>query len=481
MAATNAAYSVRIRVEVGNEPGSLGRLATAIGTAGGNITALDIVDATTARIVQDVSVDARNDSHADEIAQVVGALDGIAVKSVRDRTFLLHDGGKIEVRSRIPLKDRADLSMAYTPGVARICNAIAKDPDEVHKLTIKKNSVAIVTDGTAVLGLGDIGPEAALPVMEGKALLFKEFAGIDAFPICLRVDRGDDPSGPRGADQLVEAVERLSPVFGGVNLEDIAAPRCFEVEERLQAGLDIPIFHDDQHGTAVVVLAALRNSLRLVDKQMGDLKVVIAGVGAAGVAIAKMLLQAGVENVIGVDRKGAVYQGRSDLNASKQWFAEHTNPEHRTGAIHEVMPGADVFVGVSGPGLLLRDDLRVMNARPIVFALANPDPEILPEATEGLAAVVATGRSDYPNQINNVLCFPGIFRGALDAGATCITEGMKLAAAEAIASAVGEDELSPGYIVPSVFNKRVVELVAAGVGEAAAGEGVLRAPGTPTS
>ena len=457
------------------------RVATAIGTAGGNITALDIVDATTARIVQDVSVDARNDSHADEIAQVVGALDGIAVKSVRDRTFLLHDGGKIEVTSRIPLKDRADLSMAYTPGVARICNAIAKDPDEVHKLTIKKNSVAIVTDGTAVLGLGDIGPEAALPVMEGKALLFKEFAGIDAFPICLRVDRSDDPTGARGADQLVEAVERLSPVFGGVNLEDIAAPRCFEVEERLQAGLDIPIFHDDQHGTAVVVLAALRNSLRLVDKQMGDLKVVIAGVGAAGVAIAKMLLQAGVENVIGVDRKGAVYQGRSDLNASKQWFAEHTNPEHRTGAIHEVMPGADVFVGVSGPGLLLRDDLRVMNARPIVFALANPDPEILPEATEGLAAVVATGRSDYPNQINNVLCFPGIFRGALDAGATCITEGMKLAAAEAIASAVGEDELSPGYIVPSVFNKRVVELVAAGVGEAAAGEGVLRAPGTPTS
>ena len=481
MAATNAAYSVRIRVEVGNEPGSLGRLATAIGTAGGNITALDIVDATTARIVQDVSVDARNDSHADEIAQVVGALDGITVKSVRDRTFLLHDGGKIEVTSRIPLKDRADLSMAYTPGVARICNAIAKDPDEVHKLTIKKNSVAIVTDGTAVLGLGDIGPEAALPVMEGKALLFKEFAGIDAFPICLRVDRSDDLTGARGADQLVEAVERLSPVFGGVNLEDIAAPRCFEVEERLQAGLDIPIFHDDQHGTAVVVLAALRNSLRLVDKQMGDLKVVIAGVGAAGVAIAKMLLQAGVENVIGVDRKGAVYQGRSDLNASKQWFAEHTNPEHRTGAIHEVMPGADVFVGVSGPGLLLRDDLRVMNARPIVFALANPDPEILPEATEGLAAVVATGRSDYPNQINNVLCFPGIFRGALDAGATCITEGMKLAAAEAIASAVGEDELSPGYIVPSVFNKRVVELVAAGVGEAAAGEGVLRAPGTPTS
>ena len=481
MAATNAAYSVRIRVEVENQPGSLGRLATAIGSAGGNITALDIVEASGARIIQDVSVDARNDVHADEVAAAVHALEGISVRSVRDRTFLLHDGGKIEVRSRIPLKDRADLSMAYTPGVARICNAIAEDPGEVHKLTIKKNSVAIVTDGTAVLGLGDIGPEASLPVMEGKALLFKEFAGIDAFPICLRVDRSDALSGARGADQLVEAVERLSPVFGGVNLEDIAAPRCFEVEERLQASLDIPVFHDDQHGTAVVVLAALRNSLKIVAKDMADLKVVIAGVGAAGVAIAKILLQAGVENVIGVDRKGAVYQGRTDLNASKQWFAEHTNPEHRTGAIHEVMPGADVFVGVSGPGLLLRDDLRVMHKDPIVFALANPDPEILPEAAAGMAAVIATGRSDYPNQINNVLCFPGIFRGALDAGATRITEGMKLAAADAIASAVSDDELSASYIVPSVFNKRVVELVAAGVARAAAVEGTLRAPGTPTS
>jgi malate dehydrogenase (oxaloacetate-decarboxylating) len=400
----------------------------------------------------------------------------VKVTSVRDRTFLLHEGGKIEVRSRIPLKDRADLSMAYTPGVARICNAIAADPSEVHKLTIKKNTVAIVSDGTAVLGLGDIGPEAALPVMEGKALLFKEFAGIDAFPICLRID-ADDPTGARGVDQIVEAVERFSPVFGGINLEDIAAPRCFEVEERLQASLDIPVFHDDQHGTAVVVLAALRNSLKIVGKDMADLKVVVAGVGAAGVAIAKILLQAGVENVIGVDRKGAVYSGRDDLNASKRWFAEHTNPEHRRGAIHEVMPGADVFVGVSGPGLLLRDDLRVMHRDPIVFALANPDPEILPEATTGLATVVATGRSDYPNQINNVLCFPGIFRGALDAGATRITEGMKLAAADAIASAVSEDELSADYIVPSVFNRRVVELVAEGVARAAAEDGVLRAPG----
>ena len=472
MASPNPAYSVRLRVEVDNTPGSLGRLATAIGEAGGNIAALDIVEATTAAVVEDVTVDARDEDHATAIRAAVEALDGVHVHSVLDRTFLLHVGGKIEVRSKIPLRDRADLSMAYTPGVARVCNAIAAEPDQVHTLTIKRNTVAIVTDGTAVLGLGDIGPEAALPVMEGKALLFKEFAGVDAFPICLRVDRDD----PAGADQLVEAVERLEPVFGGVNLEDIAAPRCFEVEERLKASLGIPVFHDDQHGTAVVVLAALRNSLQVVGKRMEDLKVVIAGVGAAGVAIARILLEAGVPNVIGVDRKGAVYEGRSDLNAAKQWFAEHTNPESRKGALHEVMPGSDVFVGVSGPGLLLRDDLRVMHRDPIVFALANPDPEIVPETATGMTAVLATGRSDYPNQINNVLCFPGIFRGALDAGAHSITEGMKLAAADAIAAAVSPAELSPNYVVPSVFNRRVVELVAAQVAAAARAEGVVRTP-----
>jgi malate dehydrogenase (oxaloacetate-decarboxylating) len=471
MASPNPAYSVRLRVEVGNTPGSLGRLATAIGEAGGNIAALDIVEATTTSVVEDVTVDARDEDHAAAIRAAVEVLDGVRVHSVLDRTFLLHVGGKVEVRSKIPLRDRADLSMAYTPGVARVCNAIAADPEQVHTLTIKRNTVAIVTDGTAVLGLGDIGPEAAMPVMEGKALLFKEFAGVDAFPICLRVDRDD----PAGADQLVEAVERLEPVFGGINLEDIAAPRCFDVEERLKVSLGIPVFHDDQHGTAVVVLAALRNSLQVVGKRMEDLKVVIAGVGAAGVAIARILLEAGVPNVIGVDRKGAVYEGRSDLNAAKQWFAEHTNPESRKGALHEVMPGSDVFVGVSGPGLLLRDDLRVMHRDPIVFALANPDPEIVPETAAGMAAVLATGRSDYPNQINNVLCFPGMFRGALDAGAHSITEGMKLAAADAIAAAVLPAELSPNYVVPSVFNRRVVELVAAQVAAAARAEGVVRA------
>src|SRR4051794_27172243 len=465
MATPNASYSVRFRVELANQPGVLGRLTTAIGEAGGNIIGVDLVEVSGNRMVRDLTVFAIDVDHVDRIRRAVEQLDDVVVRDVRDRTFLMHEGGKIEVKSKSPLVNRDDLSMAYTPGVARVCLAIAENPADVHKFTIKRNSVAVVTDGTAVLGLGDIGPAAALPVMEGKAMLFKEFAGIDAFPICLDVS---------SAEEIIETVVRIAPVFGGINLEDIAAPQCFEVEERLKELLDIPVFHDDQHGTAVVALAALQNSLKIVDKKMADLKVVIAGVGAAGVAIAKILLEAGVENVIGLDRKGALFTGRDDLNASKQWFAEHTNPEMRQGAIHEVMPGADVFIGVSGPGLLVRDDLRAMHRDPIVFALANPDPEILPEDAAGLVAVMATGRSDYPNQINNVLCFPGIFRGALDAGATTITEGMKLAAAEAIAAAVAEDELCADYIVPSVFNRDVVGLVADGVAKAAAAEGVLR-------
>jgi malate dehydrogenase (oxaloacetate-decarboxylating) len=409
-----------MRVVLRDEPGMLGRVATAIGDAGGDIAALDIAEVRESQIVRDVTVYAADEGHVQRIRNAVEAIEGIEVEYVRDRTFLLHEGGKIGVHSKIPLQNRDDLSMAYTPGVARICRAIADDPAEVHRLTIKKNTVAVVTDGTAILGLGDLGPEAALPVMEGKALLFKEFAGVDAFPICLDV---------QSADEIVETVQRLAPVFGGINLEDISAPRCFEVEDRLKELLDIPVFHDDQHGTAVVVLAALRNALKVVGKKMEDLKVVIAGVGAAGVAITKILMEGGVQNVIGVDSKGAIFQGRTDLNAAKQWMAENTNPEMRKGAIHEVLPGADVFVGVSGPNVLIRDDLRAMADDPIVFALANPDPEITPEAAEGMAAVMATGRSDYPNQINNVLCFPGIFRGALDANATSITENMKLAAA----------------------------------------------------
>jgi malate dehydrogenase (oxaloacetate-decarboxylating) len=362
--------------------------------------------------------------------------------------------------------------MAYTPGVARVCNAIASEPTLVHDLTIKKNTVAIVTDGTAVLGLGDIGPAAALPVMEGKALLFKNFAGVDAFPVCVDVSKAQTLEAR--VEAIIETVERIAPVFGGVNLEDIAAPQCFEVEDRLKELLDIPVFHDDQHGTAVVALAALKNALKIVGKDMRDLRVVIAGVGAAGVAIANILREAGVPVIIGADRKGAIHKGRDDLNIAKQRFAELTNPEGITGGLGELMHGADVFIGVSGPGLITGEDLRKMGKDPIVFALANPDPEIRPEQAEGIAAVMATGRSDFANQINNVLAFPGIFRGALDVHATAITEGMKLAAADAIAAAVSSDDLAPNKIIPSVFDTSVAPIVAQKVAAAAVAEGVVR-------
>jgi malate dehydrogenase (oxaloacetate-decarboxylating) len=465
MGAPNVSYSVSIRVSLKHSPGALGRLTTAIGEAGGNILGLDMIDVADDRMVRDITVLAIDDEHVGRITKAIEAMGEVTIHSVLDRTFRMHLNGKIEVTSKSPLATRDDLSMAYTPGVARVCLSIADNPPEVHQYTIKANSVAVVTDGTAVLGLGNIGPHAALPVMEGKAMLFKEFAGIDAWPVCLRAD---------SADSLVEAVERLEPVFGGINLEDVAAPRCFEVEERLKASLDIPVFHDDQHGTAVVVLAALRNALQVVGKKMSDLTVVIGGAGAAGVAVAKILSEAGVPCIIGVDRKGAIFAGRGDTDVSKLWMGEHTNPDRRKGSMGEVLGGADVFVGVSGPGLVTREQLTAMAGAPIVFALANPDPEIAPEEAEGIAAVVATGRSDYPNQINNVLCFPGIFRGALDAGATAITESMKLAAAEAIAATVPPDELEPSYIVPSVFNKSVVAKVAEAVAHVAREEGVVR-------
>ena len=466
MASTpNSAFSLSLRVEIDNRPGSLGRIATAIGEAGGNIAGLEIVEVTGGRMVRDVTVLAGDEDHGRAIVAAVEAVEGTKVHSVTDRTFALHQGGKITVRSKAALTSRDDLSMAYTPGVARVCLAIAEDPSLVHRLTIKSNSVAVVTDGTAVLGLGNIGPQAALPVMEGKAQLFREFAGIDAFPVCLDVE---------SADELVETVERLAPVFGGINLEDIAAPRCFEVEERLKASLDIPVFHDDQHGTAVVVLAALRTALKVVDRPIADLSVLIAGAAAAGVAIAKILLEAGVGQIVAVDRTGAIHQNRGPLDVSKQWLADHTNTDGRSGSLSEVIRGTDVFVGVSGPDLVSVDDVKAMAPAPVVFALANPDPEIRPELIEGIAPVIATGRSDYPNQINNVLCFPGIFRGALDASATDITESMKLAAAEAIAAVVAEDQLSPSYIVPSVFDKRVGPAVAEAVARAARAAGVVR-------
>ena len=361
--------------------------------------------------------------------------------------------------------DADDLAMAYTPGVARVCMSIHDDPRLAHDYTIKRNTVAIVSDGTAVLGLGDIGPRAAMPVMEGKALLFKEFGGIDGFPVCL------DTSDP---DEIVETVVRIAPGFGGINLEDIAAPACFEIEDRLKEALDIPVFHDDQHGTAVVALAALQNALTLVDKKMGDISVVISGMGAAGVACGKILLDAGVGEIVGVDRLGAVHEGRDGLNPAKEWFARNTNADRRAGTLQEVLRGADVFMGVSAPNLIDASDLRSMADDPIVFAMANPDPEIRPEAADGLAAVMATGRSDFPNQINNVLAFPGIFRGALDADAHSVTEGMKVAAASAIAGCIPDDELRPDFVVPSVFDHSVAPAVAAAVAEAAVADGVIR-------
>jgi malate dehydrogenase (oxaloacetate-decarboxylating) len=464
MATPTAAFSIRLRVRLDNRPGTLGRLATAIGEVGGNITALGGFDARGAHLDEDLIVNCSSEDHIAKVTAAVQALDGVDVIEVSDRTFAMHEGGKIEVLARMPVNDRDDLSMAYTPGVARVCTAIQRQPALAHELTIKKNTVAIVTDGTAVLGLGDIGPAGALPVMEGKALLFKAFAGVDAFPICLDVTT---------PEEIIETVVRIAPVFGGINLEDIAAPACFEIEDRLKELLDIPVFHDDQHGTAVVALAALENALRIVDKPMESLRVVVAGVGAAGVACSKILIEAGVAEIIGVDRKGAIWEGRDDLNVAKLWFAEHTNPDRREGTLSEVIPGADVFIGVSGPGLLTASDLRKMAPDPIVFAMANPDPEIRPEEADGLAAVIATGRSDYPNQINNVLAFPGIFRGALDVAATAITEGMKLAAARAIAEVVG-DEVRPDYIIPSVFDARVGPLVAQYVADAAVQDGVCR-------
>jgi malate dehydrogenase (oxaloacetate-decarboxylating) len=448
-----------------NEPGMLGRLAIAIGEVGANISALQGFEVKTATLDEDLVVNCRSEAHQDQVRGAVAGVEGVEILEFEDRTFKMHEGGKIEVLPLAPVRDVEDLSMAYTPGVARVCMEIAKNPAAAHRYTIKKNTVAIVSDGTAVLGLGDIGPEAAMPVMEGKALLFKHFAGVDAFPVCIRTT---DP------DEIIETVLRLEPTFGGINLEDIAAPGAFEVEERLDAEMDIPVFHDDQHGTAIVCLAALENALKIVGKKEGDLKVVVAGVGAAGVAVSKILMNAGVQNIIGADRQGAVHTGRSDLNKSKQWFAENTNPDELSGSLAELMPGADVFIGLSGPNLITRDDVIGMAKDPVVFAMANPDPEIRPELIQDVAAVIATGRSDFSNQINNVLAFPGIFRGALDAGARRITENMKVAAARAIAATVLPDELAPDFIIPSVFNPEVATSVARASADAAAADGVCR-------
>src|SRR5258705_1352178 len=458
--------SLPLRVRLSKRAGTLGEVATAIGRAGGDIGAIDIVSAGRDHIIRDITVNTVSSEHEDAIVKAVEAIDGIEVEHVSDRTFLMHLGGKIEVVSKMPLKTRADLSMAYTPGVARVCEAIHEDPEKVFTLTIKKNTVAIVTDGTAVLGLGDIGPAAAMPVMEGKAMLFKEFGGVNAFPICLNTK---DP------DEIVRTVKAISTGFGGINLEDISAPRCFEIEERLKEELDIPVFHDDQHGTAVVVLAALINALKIVGKQMSEIKVVVNGVGAAGVACSKIIMAAGVKDIIGCDQSGAIYRGRQEnMNWVKDWYAQNSNPNNEQGTVHDVIKGADVFLGLSVPGVINEEDIKRMAKEPIVFAMANPTPEIMPEDAAPYVAVMATGRSDYPNQINNVLCFPGIFRGALACRASRINEEMKLAAANAIAGIISDAELHPEYIVPSVFDKRVAEAVAREVEAAAYATGVAR-------
>ncbi|HZP55937.1 MAG TPA: NAD-dependent malic enzyme [Dehalococcoidia bacterium] len=463
-----ATYTFSFQAQYPNRPGMLAKIASAVGDCGGNIGDIDVVRSTGSTIVREISVQARDSNHAQEIVEHVRAQKGVQVRSVTDRVFLSHRRGKIEIRNKVPVTSRRDLSVVYTPGVARVCLAIDKDPDSAWDLTIKGNTVAVVSDGTAILGLGDLGPKAAMPVMEGKAMLFKAFGGVDAWPICL------DTKDP---DEIVEIVKKLAPGFGGVNLEDISAPRCFYIEERLKKEMDIPVFHDDQHGTAVVVLAAVLNALRIVKKEMDDLKVVVLGVGAAGVACSKILMSAGVKNIVGVDRSGIIHKGRSEgMNFMKEWFADNTNKECVSGSVSDALEGADLFLGLAGPNMITVDDLKKMNRDPIVFAMANPDPEIRPEQAAGHVAVMATGRSDYPNQINNVLCFPGLFRGVLDVRAREINERMKIAAAEAIAGAVSKSELSSEYIIPSVFHPTVFKNVAREVANAAVESGAAERP-----
>jgi malate dehydrogenase (oxaloacetate-decarboxylating) len=462
----NASYSFTLRLEIPNKIGMLSQVLQTISGAGGDLGAIDIVQATQQTMVRDLTVAAGDEIHSNIIVERVKAIPDIRVTNFSDRTFLLHLGGKISVQSKLPLKTRDELSMAYTPGVARVCNAIAADKSKAHSLTIKGNTVAIVSDGSAVLGLGNIGPEAAMPVMEGKAMLFKEFGQVDAFPICLDT---------QNTEEIIQVVKALAPTFGGINLEDIAAPRCFEIEERLIEELDIPVMHDDQHGTAVVVLAALLNALKVTGKKVQDIKVVVEGIGAAGIACSKIMLAAGVQHIVGLDRAGAVYRGRFEhMNAAKQWYAEHTNEERERGSLMDVIHDADVYLGLSGPGALSVAALKKMARDPIVFALANPTPEIMPEEAAPYVRVMATGRSDYPNQINNVLCFPGIFRGALDCRASRINHQMQLAAARAIQTIISDEELNPDYIIPSVFDRRVVSAVSKAVIEAAYESGVAR-------
>ncbi|MDX2107079.1 MAG: NAD-dependent malic enzyme [Candidatus Melainabacteria bacterium] len=462
---TSASYSLTLRLKMLNNPGSLGLVTSKIGELGADIGAIDISGFDGDSIVRDLTVMVRDEAHGENLVSELKKVSGCQVVNVSDRTFLMHLGGKIRVTNKVKLATRDDLSMAYTPGVARVCMAIHHNVEKAYNLTIKGNTVAVLTDGSAVLGLGNIGPEAAMPVMEGKCMLFKEFGKVDAFPICLNT---------QDTEEIINAVKYLAPVFGGINLEDISAPRCFEIETRLKHELDIPVFHDDQHGTAIVVLAALINAVKLVNKKIEDLKIIVSGVGAAGVACSKILMSAGAKNVIGFDRQGAIYHGRDNLNFMKEWFADHTNPENFKGSVTDALRGADLYLGLSGPGSVSAEAIRSMGKDAIVFAMANPTPEVMPEEVAGHVRIMATGRSDYPNQINNVLAFPGIFRGALDVRAKDINEEMKLAAAHAIASVISERELNEDYIIPGVFNPAVAENVAKAVAEAAVKTGVAR-------
>ena len=463
-------YAITVRVEAPSSAGATGGLVAAVQRAGGSLTALDIAESTHDRLVVDVTYDASDADHAEDIAEALARVPNVSVRKVSDRTFLMHLGGKLEVNPKVPLKHRDDLSRAYTPGVARICLAIAANPADARRLTIKRNTVAVVTDGSAVLGLGNLGPAAALPVMEGKAALFKQFAGVDAWPVCL--DTQD-------TEEIISIVKAIAPVYGGINLEDIAAPRCFEIERRLRDELDIPVFHDDQHGTAIVVLAALTNALRVVGKEISQIRIAMSGVGAAGHAIIELLLAQGATDIVACGRAGAIHAGQSYDDPDRQWIAQHTNRSHEEGSLRDVLKGSDVFIGVSAPNLLTGEDIATMADDAIVFALANPDPEVDPLAAGEHAAVVATGRSDYPNQINNVLCFPGFFRGMLDSGAKNITQEVMVAAATAIADAVKPEELNASYIVPSVFDPVVAPAVAQAV-RAAVEPGDGSAPGRTT-
>ena len=461
----SASNSITVRVDIANRPGMLAKVTSVIGEKGGNIGAIDIVRAEKEELTRDITINTRSDDHAQSILQEVREIDGVEIVNVSDRTFLLHLGGKLEIESKSPLRTRDQLSMAYTPGVARVCEAVQETPEDAHRLTIKNNTVGVVSDGTAVLGLGDIGAEAAIPVMEGKAQLLKEFADVNGFPICL--DTTD-------VDEIVDTVRRLAPVFGGINLEDIAAPRCFVIEERLKEELDIPVFHDDQHGTAVVTVAALLNALKIVDKALSDITVVMVGIGAAGTAVTEMLLEMGVEDVVGVDREGPVTSERDSLSDAKERYVELTNPKVAGDTLSDAVEGADVFIGLSGPDVIGVDDLKRMARDPIVFAMANPRPEIMPEVAYPHVSVMATGRSDYPNQINNVLCFPGLFKGLLRCRTSDITSEMKIAAAEAIAGTIDDQSLTPDYVIPSVFDKEVVNRVAAAVSETARRQDLAR-------